>query len=490
MNTKDLAESELDRIIYLRGKIRQMLDNWDFIRRESSNSRADSYEKFKKGFEPFDNYYMPVSLEEAQTYEATLGEIRNSLREAMKDEALNLIKKIQPMLNNRQLALSRSKEIKWHLDTIRSVDLTGKIALKSPDSIENSIIDLYRIQKELLRASTKSISERRAEKTGQIISNKGLGNEKENYITKINKVLESIGFTENIPDLKIRFEAAKKDSNPHSSLANLKRIYEELHDFVVASAKGPTELAALKQKRQNEGAQRQAVISELEEGIEAILKIYKSPIRPTGIKRMEKLLKDPNVNLAEVIDVARTRLMESSITRDPMITEFYLRVTKMSIHQPLRPKEEASSSPVPIIKERYPLSLSALQKVERQYRLSKRLERLMNINTEKQPNNIQRFLEILRTEMKKDYLPLQERIEKILDQARDEKLNTDGNEISQKVCNQLFRYIKGIHENTQGEGKGLFKDLTSFTNWPRRTEVSQKAAKEEPEPIGKTPSRN
>ena len=166
----------------------------------------------------------------------------------------------------------------------------------------------------------------------------------------------------------------KKDSNPTSSLANLKRIYEELHDFVVASAEGPRELAALKQQRQNEAAQRQAVINEFQEGIEAILKIYKSPIRPTGIKLMEKLLKDPNVDLSEVIDVARTRLMDRSVTRDPMITEFYLRVTRMNISQPRGAKEEEFHQVLLQKKKRHPLSFSALQKVERQYRLSKRLE--------------------------------------------------------------------------------------------------------------------
>lgn len=190
---------------------------------------------------------------------------------------------------------------------------------------------------------------------------------------------------------------------------------------------------------------------------------------------MQKLLADPNVDLQEVIGVARARLLIKPKARDPIMTEFYLRVTRMDINQSRQADEKST------------LSLSELEKVKRQYRLSRRLDRLMNINIAKQPDNIQRFLEILRTEMKKDYLPLQERIEKILNQTRYEKLDTDGNEISQKVCSQLFRYIKGIHENTKEEGKSQFKDLTSFTNWPRRTEVSQKTAKQDAGAGGKTP---
>ena len=140
-----------------------MLDNWEFITFDNTNSRSDSYEQYKKEFEEHED--TPQIDSDIQLYEAKLVGLRDKLRAVMKDEALSLIKKIQPLLKNRHLEAGRSKEIKWHMDTIRSVDLTGKIALKSPDLIENSIIDLYRIQKELLRASTKSISERRIEKT-------------------------------------------------------------------------------------------------------------------------------------------------------------------------------------------------------------------------------------------------------------------------------------------------------------------------------------
>ena len=76
-----------------------------------------------------------------------------------------------------------------------------------------------------------------------------------------------------------------------------------------------------------------------------------------------------------------------------------------------------------------------------------------NINTAKQPDNIQRFLEILRTEMKKDYLPLQERIEKILDQARDEQLDTDGNEISQKVSANYFAILRASTKILRKKGR-------------------------------------
>lgn len=266
---------------YLSEKIRQILKNWEFLRGKSiedNDPSSASYENCRDKFKQIKKksnykYNHVLSGSELKEVQDELIPLRDELMAAMEIEALKLIKKIELDLKNTPLEPERKNEIMMYLDNIRSVNLRGEIKLKSP-RIENAIMDLYRMKSELVQANIKSSGAPKTEESSQKSAKE--------YIANINKIVKLIGSTEEIPDIIIRYEAAKKDSNP--SLANLKQISVELHDFVVARAKGTDHVDALKKRWQQEGKQRHSMINELKEGTEAILKVYKSPFKPAGVR--------------------------------------------------------------------------------------------------------------------------------------------------------------------------------------------------------------